>query len=485
MAEPQRQSSDLSLDPQRLARDLSRAFLVALRNCRTHGWSNEASVEAIDQFAHSVNQVFASRDAFSLVVVGDFLYLDDVRLRVDSTGYGFLEAVIGEMVTRGIGSITFQNRIGERQARTLIGMINQIAVPDDEQLPRLNDQLEEASTPVELGPVKPVNEHTEASEQLDKKERCKKVFFRALTVTRAVMASAHLGKRLEMRQAKRVVQNMVDLMMDEEFTLLGMSTLKAHDNYTFYHSVNVCIYSLALGKRAGFNRNQLAELGVAALFHDLGKSKVPLDVLRKPGKFSSEEWDVMKTHPEMGVKELVRMRGLSSLAFKSMVACFEHHMNYSAQPGGYPKLRKTYRTHAIGRIVAIADAFDALTTKRVYMTKAIPRDKALSYLLAQAGSKFDPVLLRLFVNMIGVYPVGTAVRLASGRLAVVVAVPEDPALCHRPVVKVITDDSGVGIQRESGEVDLSAAGPDGAFPDEILASVDPEELGLETSKYFI
>jgi len=245
----------------------------------------------------------------------------------------------------------------------------------------------------------------------------------------------------------------------------------------------VSIYSLALGKRAGMDRVQLADLGVAALFHDLGKTKVPLEVLRKTGTFTPEEWEVMQKHPENGVKELVKMRGLSGLAFKSMVASFEHHMNYNASRGGYPKVRNPYRPHVIGRIVAIADCFDAMTTKRVYMKKAMPRDKALSYMLSQAGIKFDPVLLRMFANMIGVFPVGTAVQLASGRLAVVTASSDNPNLSHRPRVRPITDE--FGIQREFPEVDLSSPGIDGQYPDEIVSPVDPESLGLDISKYFI
>jgi len=104
-------------------------------------------------------------------------------------------------------------------------------------------------------------------------------------------------------------------------------------------------------------------------------------------------------------------------------------------------------------------------------------------MLSQAGTKFDPVLLRLFANMIGVFPVGTLVRLGSGRLAVVTASSDNPDLCHRPRVRPITDE--VGIQREFPEIDLWAAGADGAYPDEILAPVDPESLGIDISKYFI
>jgi hypothetical protein len=133
--------------------------------------------------------------------------------------------------------------------------------------------------------------------------------------------------------------------------------------------------------------------------------------------------------------------------------------------------------------VAIADCFDAMTTKRVYVKKAMPRDKALSYMMSQAGTKFDPVLLRLFANMIGVFPVGTLVNLRSGRLGVVVATTDDPHLSHRPTVLPITD--AQGIQREQPVLDLSKPDAGGGFPDEITGTADPTALGIDISKYFI
>jgi HD-GYP domain-containing protein (c-di-GMP phosphodiesterase class II) len=474
----------LSEDPQSLGRELARTLQVALRTARTHGWANEASQTAVEALTTAINGTVAARGEFGLHAASDFLYLDDVRLRVDSAGYGFMELLISELTTRGVGSLFVAGKVTGDEIRQLADLLNEQSVGDEETAALINLKLDSFDSPFSVAPVREMNELLSLeTEQVDKRERCKKAFFKAVTVTKAIMNSAHMGKRLEFRHAKRVVQDMVDLMMDEEFTLLGLTTIKSHDNYTFYHSVNVCIYSLALGKRVGFNRTQLAELGVAALFHDLGKSRIPIEILRKPGAFTPEEWDVMKTHPEMGVKELVRMRGLSSLAFKSMLACFEHHLNYNGAVGGYPKLRTPYTPHLIGRVVAIADAFDAMTTRRVYVKASTPRDKALSYMMSQASTKFDPVLMRLFANMIGVFPVGTAVRLTSGRLAVVMAVSKDPSLCHRPVVRPITDSNG--IQREYPEEDLSQKGETGEYPDEVVSTVDADSLGLDISRYFI
>jgi HD-GYP domain-containing protein (c-di-GMP phosphodiesterase class II) len=474
----------LSEDPQAQGRELARCFQVALRLGRTHGWNNEASIGAMEALVTSIVTLTSIRGEFAVHVAGDFLYLDDTRLRTDGLNHGPMEMLIGELTSRGVGSVFVSGSVDVDHVRTFLDLLNAQSVGDEETVGQINDYLERAKIPIQVGHVREMTELTTSeTKQIAKKERCKKAFFKAVTVTKAVMTQAHLGKRLELRHAKRVMQNMVDLMMDEEFTLLGLTTLKTHDTYTFYHSVNVSIYSLALAKRAGFSRSQLADLGVAALFHDLGKTKVPLPVLRKTGTFTPEEWDVMRIHPEMGVKELVRMRGLSSLAFKSMMASFEHHMNYNESRGGYPKLRRPYRPHLIGRIVAIADCFDAMTTKRVYVKKAMPRDKALSYMMSQAGTKFDPVLLRLFANMIGVFPVGTLVNLRSGRLGVVVATTDDPHLSHRPTVLPITD--AQGIQREQPVLDLSKPDAGGGFPDEITGTADPTALGIDISKYFI
>ncbi len=484
MSSSDRFRPNLSDDPQALGRELARGFQLIMRTARTHGWSNEASQNALENMVTTFNGTMAARGDFGLHIASDFVYLDDIRLRMDNTGYGPMQALIHELSRRGVGSLFVAGPVSRDNIVLLVDLLNGYSVGDEETSDQINAELNAVKSPFNVGPVRDMEDLIDQeTEQVDRRERCKKAFFKAITVTKAVMTSSHLGKRLELRHAKRVVQNMVDLMMDEEFTLMGLTTLKSHDNYTFYHSVNVCVYSVALGKRIGLNRTQLAELGVAALFHDLGKARIPLDVLRKPDAFTPEEWDVMKTHPEAGVKEMVRMRGLSSLAFKSMLACFEHHLNYNSAPGGYPRISKGYRPHLIGRIVSIADAFDAMTTKRIYVKKEFTRDKALSYMMSLAGTKFDPVLLRIFANMVGVFPVGSAVQLASGRVAVVLAGSEDPSRCHRPVVRPITDE--MGIQRDYPEEDLGKKDPQGDYPDEILAAVDPETLGIDISKYFM
>jgi len=123
-----------------------------------------------------------------------------------------------------------------------------------------------------------------------------------------------------------------------------------------------------------------------------------------------------------------------------------------------------------------------MTTKRCYAPRAVTREKALAFMLNQGGQKFDPILIKVFANLVGVFPVGTLVRLKSGRLAVVTAAAEDPKLCHRPRVRPITNTQGLEV--EQPEIDLAMAGPEGRIPDEIVTAVDEESLGIDTARYF-
>ena len=470
---------------QQTGREMVRALQVTLRTVRTHGWSNEASLGAIDALTKLINEVASEFGEFGIHTAGDHVFLDDIRLKADARGFGAFENLIHELNSRAVGSVFVGGPATDEHVLSFIKALlevdeDQVASDPAGVLNQINAQTEAQSSVISVGPIKEdevLPDEEDLTVDQARRERAKKAFFKAVTVARAVLTSSHLNKRLDLRHAKRVVQNMVDLMMDEEFSLVGMTTLKDYDNYTFYHSVNVCIFSLALGKRVGLNRAQLAELGVAAMMHDMGKTKVPVEILRKQGKFNAEELEVMKHHPEMGVRELVKMKGLSSLAFKSMVAAFEHHMSYDPKLAGYPSVRRPYRPHLIGRIVAIADCFDAMTTKRCYTPKAVTRDKALAFMVSQGGQKFDPILVKIFANLVGVFPVGTTVLLKSNRYAIVTKPSEDPSWCHQPTVKLLTNEAG--IEGEFDEIDLHAEGND-----EIVTAIDETTLDFDPVKYF-
>src|SRR5205809_6767098 len=149
------------------------------------------------------------------------------------------------------------------------------------------------------------------------------------------MGSIRMGASANLKKIKRLVQSIVDQILTEETSLMGMTTLRDYDEYTFTHSVNVCIFAVALGKRLGLTKVQLYDLGLAALFHDIGKSRVPQSILNKSGGLTDEEWRLIASHPWLGVLALFQVRGAQELPYRSMIVAHEHHMKQDLT--GYPR----------------------------------------------------------------------------------------------------------------------------------------------------
>ena len=294
--------------------------------------------------------------------------------------------------------------------------------------------------------------------------------------------SARGGGTSSFKQAKRAIQNIIDLMVDDEAAVLGLTTLRCHDEYTHNHSVNVSLLSIALANRAGYPKVELADLGLAALFHDMGKSTIPMEVLNKPGEFTDDDWVAMRNHPTEGVLILSEMRGITNLPGRMAAASFEHHMNLDFS--GYPKLTVPWTLSLTGRILTIADCYDAMTSSRVYRREPMSPSKVLNMMLSKSGKAFDAVLLKLFVNCVGIIPIGSLVMLETSELAVVLKPAADKANAERPFVRVITDPQGNSVDH-GREVDLTEKDETGGFRHNIIRLIDNTEYKFDTSRYFV
>ncbi len=294
--------------------------------------------------------------------------------------------------------------------------------------------------------------------------------------------SAREGGTVSFKQARRAIQNIIDLMVDDEASILGLTTLRCHDQYTHNHSVNVSLLSIALANRAGYPKVELADLGLAALFHDMGKSTIPMEVLNKPGEFTDEDWVAMRNHPTEGVLGLSKMRGITNLPGRMAAASFEHHMNLDFS--GYPKLTVPWTISLTGRILTIADCYDAMTSSRVYRREPMSPSKVLNMMLSKSGKSFDAVLLKLFVNCVGILPIGSLVMLDTNELAVVLKPAVDKANTERPFVRVITDPQGNSVDH-GREIDLTEKNETGDFRDNIIRLIDNTEYKFDTSRYFV
>lgn len=213
--------------------------------------------------------------------------------------------------------------------------------------------------------------------------------------------------------ARACVQEFSGLLADNPSLVKGLVLLKDYDRYTFHHSVNVCLLTLLLGRQREVPEEELESLGVAGLLHDIGKTRTPADVVRKPGRLSADEWTAMLRHPEHG-RDILQEMGSVAAPVPQLV--YEHHMRYDG--GGYPSRPSGYRLHPDTPLVTLADVYDAMTTHRTYSAPlALP--EAVGALERLRGSHFPSEFLDGFLQVMGRIPVGSVVRLATGEVAVV------------------------------------------------------------------
>jgi putative nucleotidyltransferase with HDIG domain len=243
----------------------------------------------------------------------------------------------------------------------------------------------------------------------------------------------------------RLTQEIVDIIKVDESVLLGLASIKSYDEYTFEHSANVAVLTMFIADRIGMPKADISHVGLAALLHDIGKTHVPHAILNKATPFEENEWTVMKNHCFFGALELSRSRALRDVADCIFVA-LQHHVRCDGV--GYPEKPGGWNLTPLSRIVTVADYFDAMTTPRVYKKEPMTPDKALRFILDNSGVIFDPFIAKTFIQVMGLYPVGTVVDLDTGERAVVVKQNPETHFMHRPVVAVIPDGRIVDLTKE-------------------------------------
>jgi HD-GYP domain-containing protein (c-di-GMP phosphodiesterase class II) len=245
-------------------------------------------------------------------------------------------------------------------------------------------------------------------------ERAHRLHSEATRIARDMARDIRLGKQVELEQVEPLVENMVDSIFRNQDALLPLARLKDHDHYTFQHSVSVCALLVAFGRGLKLERGIIKELGIGGLLHDVGKAKVPDDILNKPAKLTDAEFARMKSHVVQSILILQNTPGISQIALD---VAGQHHERFDGS--GYPNQLKGEQISLYGRMGAIVDVYDAITSDRVYH-KGMAPTAALGRLLEWSRYHFDPVLVKAYVKCVGIYPTGSLVRLESGRLAVVV-----------------------------------------------------------------
>ncbi len=459
-----------------LGKRFLRAFFVLYKTSGNYPAGHPAYAQPLAEIAEVVREFERRREEALLSHHDDNLFVGEQRLKPDAAGFDAFFTTLRVLKNCQVGGVNFTGQAGPREIEAWFMMLREIdaSLPEDPCGALLARMAAAGLAGIE---VERPGEHAAEAVPEDEKERAKGIYSQTMGVISDVMNQEKLGKALRLKRAKRVVQSMIDQLLAAETNLLGLTNLRCHDEYTYNHSVNVGILSIAIGQRVGIGKNRLVDLGMAAMFHDIGKSCIPLAVLNKPGPFDEREWAVIQRHPVLGVKELLKLKGADALTARIMQGTFEHHLNLDGT--GYPRVEYPRGVSLSGRIVAIADCYDALTSARVYRRTAEPPDATLRYILQKSGTLYDPILAKLFVNVLGVYPVGTFCQLSSGELGVVMQSNPDPELWEHPRVKVVASPDGASV--DGPVIDLAGPGVELR----IARTLDARRHGVDVARYFL
>ena len=313
------------------------------------------------------------------------------------------EETVAEIVAEGFLEVYIQD--GKDDSSQPLPAASKPRAPSD--LPRAASALP-AIKKADWAPPPP---QVELAEELP---RAQHLYEESLKFVGNTLSAYKEGSELPLKEAAPLMDAMLESVTRNDNAFLVLSKLRHRDEYTYTHSINVAFLSMAFARQLGLGDEAAHRLGMAGLFHDLGKNLVPDKVLNSPRKLLPAEFDIMKQHPRLGLDQLLTVADIHA---EVLEGAFEHHEKFNGQ--GYPRGLKCEEISLTGRILSIVDVFDALTSKRVYKD-AMPMHKALGMIFTQAGSDFQPELVHVFIKGQGIYPTGSTVLLSNGARGVVV-----------------------------------------------------------------
>lgn len=299
--------------------------------------------------------------------------------------------------------------------------------------------------------------------QREESAAARRILGEATDVVEGLLRDVRLGKQVDVAQAGPLVKEINASVLRNPGALLSLCRIKEADTYTFQHSVSICALLVSFTHALGMDDATVHEAGLGGLLHDVGKMKVPAEVLNKPGRLTEEEFTLMKSHAALSRDLLTGVPGISAMVIQ---IASEHHEKMDG--GGYPRGVPGAEISQIGRMAAIVDVYDALTSNRVYH-KGMEPSEVLKKLLEWSGSHLDGDLVQQFIRTLGIYPVGSLVRLSGGRLAVVI---EQGEHLLRPTVRVVYD-TGRKIRLQPRDLHLAHA------TEQIVDYEDPLVWGLD------
>ena len=447
--------------------DLLRRFGAALRGVQLYSSQHPLVTRNLEMLAETVRAIHAHEPAVTIGAVGEELVVGDTPMAKASASMGEL---IRRLQAIGAERITIDRGVPAEELAALVQDLGLPRKPPDGTQPEGTDGS--AGTPhVHVGRVQ-VERKVEGS--VADTATIRRLYAEAASVASAVWESARADGRPEPEAARSMIDGLAQAVSQNRTALVALTALKNYDNYTFTHMVNVSILTMAQARALGIDGSLLREFGLAALMHDIGKVRMPSEILNKPDKLTDEEFDIMRRHPVDGAEILRRTPEIPALA---AVVAFEHHLRLDGT--GYPFAAKRPALNLGTMLCSIADVYDAMRSQRRYQ-QAFPTDRILAVLERNDGTQFDQHLVRRFVQLLGIYPAGNLVRLNTGEVAVVLrAHAPDP---YRPKVRLLfaADRSRIGLPVD---LNLWESDADPTRPSSIVAPVDPADYQIDPLEF--
>jgi len=439
---------------EEIARQLVQAFVSSLKGLKLYPLQHPALARQIQNFLGVLQTCHQAHSVLRIGLHDGTLVINDLLLSADMPA---ADDLVKFLQRAGLTGLQFEPGVSADEFSLLLSLLT---------APTKGDQSADSLLSAKHFP----HIHSLIQEAEKESQTPRAVYGRALKVVDNIFHDVRLGKIPSSAEAVSVMGDMVKLMISDPDTLFALSMLKDYDNYTFTHSVNVSVISLAVGRACGLNEEQLRTLGLGALLHDLGKLKVDVEIITKPGRLTAEEFAEIKKHPGDGAALVVEMEGITPEVVDIVLG---HHLGFDRS--GYPDSAQGKTMSSMIDMTAIADTYDALTTLRSYQRPQTPRH-ATEKLRNLSGTALHPDYVEKFIASLGTYPVGTLVRLDSNEIGLVtkVEVHEREAI----KLKILFDSNGTKLTT------LPLVELVNAETARIVGEVDPFTKGVDVTEYF-
>jgi putative nucleotidyltransferase with HDIG domain len=434
-----------------LADELLRRLAASLRAAQLYSKGHPIITRNLESLSAAIQLLHGLAPSVVVGLVGDEIIVDDTPMaKADALG-----PVAKRLQQSGVERITFDRGVTTEELGSFVEAVAALDQRERDGAPDLPE-----SRHIRVGRVM-IEEKVE--DDLSDMSTIKRLYNDAVSVAGRLWDTARHEQTPDPTAARSMIDGLAHAVAQNRTALLALTTLKNYDNYTFTHMVNVSILTMGQARTLGVDGPLLREFGLAALMHDIGKVRTPLEILHKPDQLSGAEFEIMKRHVVDGAEILRATRDIPALA---PVVAFEHHLRLDGS--GYPAgvIRPSLNLGTM--LCSISDVYDAMRSQRAYQ-ESFPTDRILNVLKRNDGLQFDQHLVRRFVQLVGIYPAGNLVRLNTGEVAVVVNThAPDP---YRPQVRVLTDRGGERIDLPH-EVNLWES-PGDPEPSSVVAPLDP------------